>query len=397
RALTQVFEAADSDVVENAVSATAALASDERCKDVSALRAAVAPPGDKVTRTKVDEFRQRLADMKAQFDAGHWKAALTKTEPLLASIRSVNYRPLTAEALYLVGLMYTRANDPAAAERVSAEAYLLADACRYDEVRGESATNLVFVVGNLEGRLKDALTWFDAASAVVQRLGGHELLQAWLSNNLGCALGPHDGDAAIKSLQEAIRLKQRILGTDSVDVALSQNNLAFVLLQMRRYNEALAQIESAVVILKSKLGNNHPDVAMEFNNRGEALNGLGRFREGRESFERALAIWQRELGGDEVDLAYALTGIGLSYLGESNPDQAITHLQRALEIRESHHVDLGEIGETRFALARALWDSGRDHSRARRFATQARQEIAKPGSASDARVMIERWLASHTS
>ncbi|MES1209374.1 MAG: serine/threonine-protein kinase, partial [Pseudomonadota bacterium] len=117
RALTQVFEGADNEVVENAVSATSALATNERCNDITTLRAVVAPPEDKATRRRVDEFRQALADLKAQFDAGHWKAALHQTEPLLTRIRSLNYRTLTAEALYLAGLMYTRADDAAAAER----------------------------------------------------------------------------------------------------------------------------------------------------------------------------------------------------------------------------------------------------------------------------------------
>src|SRR4051812_12479072 len=70
RALTDVFSDANGEVVENAVSASNALASLDRCADVPVLRAVVKPPEDTATRQKVDELRKRLANLKAKFDAG---------------------------------------------------------------------------------------------------------------------------------------------------------------------------------------------------------------------------------------------------------------------------------------------------------------------------------------
>ncbi len=71
------------------------------------------------------------------------------------------------------------------AERALVESYLAADASRHDEVRAEVATNLVWVVGYQEGRYAEAQRWARYAEAILQRLGGHDLLQAWLLNNLG--------------------------------------------------------------------------------------------------------------------------------------------------------------------------------------------------------------------
>ena len=64
RALTDVFGEANGEVVENAVSASNALASLDRCADVPLLRAVVRPPEDAATRRKVDELRKRLADVQ---------------------------------------------------------------------------------------------------------------------------------------------------------------------------------------------------------------------------------------------------------------------------------------------------------------------------------------------
>jgi serine/threonine protein kinase/tetratricopeptide (TPR) repeat protein len=395
RALAQVFETANDEVVENAVSASGALSGLDRCADVNTLRAVIKPPEDQATRAKVDDLRQRMADVKAEFDAGRWKAALNQIEPLVARARALGYRPVLAEALSLEGVMYTKSSNAVAAERSDVEAYRTADACRSDEVRAEVATNLVFVVGDLEGRFQDALSWFDSASAVLERLGGHDLLHAWLFNNLGCAQLIHrDGAAAVRALQEAVTIKTRILSPESVDLALSEANLGIVLHDMGRYQEALQHTDRALSILKKRLGAQHPDVAMELNNRGEDLNGIGRYAEARLSFEEARRIWERELGSANINLAYALTGIGLSRLGESDPDEAIPPLERALRLRESKQVDPAERAETYFALARALWESGRDRIRARTLAAMARSAYAQAASNTDL-LTIDNWLATH--
>ena len=106
-------------------------------------------------------------------------------------------------------------------------------------------------------------------------------------------------------------------------------------------------------------------MAIQLSNRGEILNALGRYREARQSFERARVIWERELGPDNLNLGYALTGIGISYLAEGNAANALVPLERAFKIREAQETDPSRRAETRFALARALWESNRDRARAR--------------------------------
>ena len=54
---------------------------------------------------------------------------------------------------------------------------------------------LVFVTGDQEGHFGDAQMWYESANSVLQRLGGHDLLRAWLLNNLGCAYAVHHDTA----------------------------------------------------------------------------------------------------------------------------------------------------------------------------------------------------------
>ncbi|HLK90337.1 MAG TPA: serine/threonine-protein kinase [Polyangia bacterium] len=394
-ALTEVFADATGEVVENAVSATNQLPTLDRCADVPTLRAVVRPPDDPSVISKVGDLRKRVAELKAQFDAGRWKQSLSQVPGLVARARGVGYQPLVAEALALNGNLLSTTDDPRGAEKLLIEAYRLADSARHDEVRAEAATTLVFVIGDQERRLDKALEWADTATAVLHRLGGHELLRAWLLNNIGCAYSVQQDDgSAVKELAESVALKKKLLGDDHTDVALSDGNLGNVLFSMGRYEEALMHNGTALSIFERRLGLGHPQLARALDNRGEILNALGRYADGRKAYERAAAIWERELGGDAGVLAYPLTGIGLALLGESNPASASVPLERALRFRSAEGTEPTERAETSFALARALWESGREQSRARRLATDARTLYAAATMPKELAV-VDKWLRDH--
>ncbi len=395
RALTDVFSDANGQVVENAVSAANNLGSLDRCADVPLLRSVVRPPEDPATRARVAELRHQLAGMKALYDSGRYHEGLKDSPRLLDEVRALGYQPLIAETLEAIGMMYCKSNDVPSAEKTLVESYLAADASRDDEVRAEDATNLVWVVGYQEGRYADAQRWAKYADAILQRLGGHVLLQAWLLNNLGgLAEIRGDREVALRRQQEGLALKERALGRDHPDVGISEGNLAVVLTALGRNQEALEHVDRSIEILENGLGAGHPDLATQLNNRGEILNALGRSRDARASFEKARIVWERELGLDNPNLAYALTGIGTSYLSEGDASNAIVPLERAFKIREAHETDPSRRAETRFALARALWESGRDQPRARSLAEQAHDSYAKAELKTNV-AEVDSWLHLH--
>jgi serine/threonine protein kinase len=395
RALTNVFSDANGDVVENAVNATNALATLDRCVDVPLLRAVIRPPEDPKTRAKVADLRRRLADLKARFDAGQWKEALKKAPALVAEARAVGYQPLIAETLALMGSVFLQANNSKDAERTLTESFWIADASRHDEVRAEAASALVYVVGYEEVRFDEAHRWANLASAVLDRIGGHDLLRAWLLNDLGCVLELEGRKAeAVRVHEQALALKEKALGRDHPDVGISEMNLAVVLQELGRETEALSHNDRAIKLMRQGLGADHPSLAIALNDGGEILNALGRYPEARVSFESARVVWERELGPESRNLAYALTGMGESYLAEGDADHALVPLERALKIREAKEPEPLRRAETQFALARALWESNRGRGRARGLADQARQAYAK-SSAQDKTHEVDGWLESH--
>jgi hypothetical protein len=392
RALTDVFGEANGDVVENAVSAANALAPLDRCADVALLKSLVRPPEDAATRARVAAARHQLADLKARFDAGRWTEVLKSLPGIEAEARAIAYQPLLAEILLLEGYVYGRSNDYKAAERKLIESFWAADASRHDEVRATAANELVFALGYQDGQVDEAERWSGTAEAVLQRLGGHDLLRAWQLNNIA-ALRAVRGDhaASLAAHQQALVLKETVLGHDHPDVGVSEGNIANELAALARNQEALTHVNRAITLIEAGYGAGHPVLAAQLNNRGEILAGLGRQREARQDFERARVIWERELGLDDRNLAYALTGIGLTYLAEDDPTSAMVPLERAFKIRQAHEVDVSLRAETSFALARALWGTNRDRARARALAEQARQGYAK-GEARAKLAEVDSWL-----
>jgi hypothetical protein len=90
-------------------------------------------------------------------------------------------------------------------------------------------------------------------------------------------------------------------------------------------------------------------------------------------FQRAPDIWRRA-GSDPEFVAYALTGLGRSLLGQDRFGSAVPPLERALAIRIEKQAAPKLTGETRFALARALWSRDEAHPRAIALATAARTD-----------------------
>ena len=393
RALTDVFAGATGEVVENAVSAATALGTFDRCADVPLLRAVVKPPEDPRTRARVNELRIRVAELKARFDAGRWKEALKDAPGIVAATRSLGYQPLLAETLLLQGNMMINAGNPAAAEKAMVEAFWRADASRHDELRAEAAARLVFVVGYQEGHFAEADRWATAARSVLERLGGHELLQAWLLNDIGCVYFLEGRkDSAVKAMKEGLVLKEKALGPDHPDVAVSEGNLGLTLKEMGANQEALAHVDRGIALQEKALGAGHSELATDFSNRGEILNALGRYHEARESFQRALSVWERELGPDNLNLGYALTGIGLSHLAEGNPASALVPLERAFRIRSAQETEPSRRAETAFALAQALWASNRNRNRARSLAEQAKEDYERT-AAKTKLSEVARWIS----
>ncbi len=171
-----------------------------------------------------------------------------------------------------------------------------------------------------------------------------------------------------------------------------------VFLREGRYGSAEEHLEQALAGFVKFLSNdpNHTQIAFTRIFVGDLYRRQGSYDEARSELEKAVASLEK--GTHKLLLAHALLGLGATNLDAGNADTAPQSLERALSLLES----LGknsrpkELAETRFALGRALWESGRDLRRGHDLVSRAREAFAANGKDEHQDLVeADRWLRRH--
>ena len=167
-------------------------------------------------------------------------------------------------------------------------------------------------------------------------------------------------------------------------------NLGEALSAAGRYDEAVVADESALAAVRRVLGPEHPEVALILSNECETLNRAQRFTEAHRACARAMEIWSL-VRPDALILFFTRTQLGIALIGLGRPADAIAPLEASLTSRVAAHSAMELQGESRFALARAIWSRAADHPRALGLARQARQDYSANAKAV---AEIDAWLAA---
>ena len=114
---------------------------------------------------------------------------LKATQAAEAEARAIGYQPLVAEILLLEGRRTDAPTPRRRRRRRCSRRSGRRTRPATTTFAPAAATELVFVFGYQEGMFEEAERWSGTAEAVLQRLGGHELLRAWHLNNIGAVRG----------------------------------------------------------------------------------------------------------------------------------------------------------------------------------------------------------------
>jgi len=396
RALTDVLANASAATLANAVMAARDLPQIEDCNDIAALRSAVPPPRDERAARVVRELRRAINDVDALDEVGDYRAAHAKAVSIRPAVEATGYKPLLAKLLSSLGSLEGEL-DPTHAEGVLEQAVFTATASRDDLTAAMAATNLVFLVGYRQARVQDADRWGYLASAALDRMATpHPRVRAWLLQNQASVLAQQgQQERAVQLLEQALALKESVLGNDHPDVARTLATLSSAVTDLGHPEKGLSLADRSVQIVV----NLDPDnvlLANAANNRAEALRLLGRHAEAARDYETASRILREQLGPGHQDLAYPLQGMGENLLSAGDPSAAIPFLEEALAIRARGEPHVALVGDTRFALARALWESGGDRARAQSLAVLAGKNYTNGDQPAPAKQRaVTTWLSAH--
>ena len=134
--------------------------------------------------------------------------------------------------------------------------------------------------------------------------------------------------------KEALAIRERALGPDHPDVAVSLNNLAQLYRAEGRDPEAEPLLKRSLAIREKALAPDHPAVALSLNNLAALYRSQGRDAEAEPLYQRSLAIREKVLGPDSLDVALSLNNLALLYQDQDRYAEAEPLYQRSLAIHE---------------------------------------------------------------
>ena len=377
RAALGALEQVDTPAVSKAVNVVVNLPRLDRCDDVEALRAKLAPPDAPGVALQVETLRKQLADVVASHALGQYERANEQSEAIAEQAEVLGYAPLMAEVKLQRGICRATQGRYAESEQDLRQAYGLALEHGHDEVARAAANQLVFVVGYWQARTEEGLLWGETAlplarssgddakvaeslsslGAVLVRQGKFDraeerhqralqLRQSALEpdhpfianslHNLGdVMLQQGDYEQAKLYHQSALHMRQRLLGADHPRVSLSLNQLGRVMLTQGNYEDAEHYLRRALELRQRAMGDDHPEVAAILHPLGDTLAGQGRYEDSERYQRRALQIWERALGTENPTTAWASTSLANVYSAQGKYEEAERHYRRALRVSEA--------------------------------------------------------------
>jgi len=213
------------------------------------------------------------------------------------------------------------------------------------------------------GTLDDARASVDRALPVFKKtLGPESIWVAWCVNDTGLIAQAHgEFEKALTHVREGLRIKRLALPAGDPDIAVGENNIGYLLVQLGRYEEAERILLAALADIEKTYGTAHPTTANALESLAECQWKQGRLDEALHTASRALAIDEAVTDPDNLGISQVLYVIACVERDLGLVTEAERDFRRCLTLREKV---LGptspEVAVTLDEYALLLRASGRD-------------------------------------
>jgi serine/threonine protein kinase/tetratricopeptide (TPR) repeat protein len=140
-------------------------------------------------------------------------------------------------------------------------------------------------------------------------------------------------DKALPLLQESLKTRRQVLGSEHQDVAATLNNLAGVLRETGDYAGAAVLMREALMIQRKLHGNEHPTVAQSLGHLAIVLAEQGDYTGAEPLFRESLAIQRKLLGNEHPTVAGALDNLAGVLLAKGSYTEAEPLFREALAMK----------------------------------------------------------------
>jgi eukaryotic-like serine/threonine-protein kinase len=200
--------------------------------------------------------------------------------------------------------------------------------------------------------------------------------------------------------EESLQLLTRALSTferageQTPHIPVAHATVGRVLAQLGRYDEANRHLLRATALAEANPAIPKPLLARIYADRGFVERSQHRYPDALAHYERSLALYQASGLATHPGAVGTLVGLGRVHLERGKAAAALPFLEQAGAALGADAVPFDR-AEARFALAQALSLTGKDQTRARELAFEAREFYRQePAHAADVRE-IEAWFSKN--
>ena len=168
-------------------------------------------------------------------------------------------------------------------------------------------------------------------------------------------------EVALLHDKKALTLRERVLESDNLEIALSVNNIGISQYHLGRYREALEMLERAAKIRSRLWGEENPIVVEGLRNIGFVLRNLGRANEAVVTLKRVVNLSEKTFGKMHPETATAMNMLAQSYQVLGDYESAINLHLSAINIYKissneslAHSIALGDLSVALRAVGRMV-------------------------------------------
>ena len=154
-------------------------------------------------------------------------------------------------------------------------------------------------------------------------LGKENPLTVISMNNLAVMLSNQGKyDEAERIYPQALALSEKVLGKDHPDTLSSMNNLAGLLKNQGKYDEAEPVYRQTLALREKVLAKEHPDTLCSMNNLAALLDSQGKYDEAEPIYRQALALQEKVLGKEHPNTLISMSNLAWLLNNQGKYDEA---------------------------------------------------------------------------
>lgn len=259
QATGQLLTNADANVVTHTVEALDQLVDVRNCADIATLADEVPVPSEPNTRRDVAVIRRQLAEADNTLVTATFETGIALATAAAAKAATLGYRPLEAEALWVLGNLQYAASASTSAQATFERAALAAVAGRSRWLEARIRARLAVLCAINWDQPAQSQQQIELGLALVETLQGSDAIKAKFMSAQAALLSLRgDRKGALQLLQSAVA---KLPDLDERDRAELDQDLGDAFIANDRMADALPVLQRSADEARRRFGPDHPDFA----------------------------------------------------------------------------------------------------------------------------------------